>query len=151
MRGREPGTGWDAKDHETGKHNPSQVKERWNKLFVKTPQAQIRGYGHGKEDREKLKRVFSQINGYIISPRTSGLIRNSKNAKRPSTDNIEKFTDVITPELCACIMGFPKWYDFKGSKTDQYKQIGNSVCPPISRAIYKAILNPPHKEIGTLK
>jgi DNA (cytosine-5)-methyltransferase 1 len=119
------------------------------KKMLKTPIAQIRGYGHGKEDREKLKEMFTELGGMFPTPVTTGNDRDHStkagglNTYSTVRKKIEKFTDVITPELCAWIMGFPSWYKFLGSKTQQYKQIGNAVCPPISKAIYDAILNPP--------
>ena len=45
-----------------------------------------------------------------------------------------------TIEECRDIMGFPKEYFFSGSKTDQYIQIGNAVCPPMAKAIAEGIL-----------
>lgn len=38
------------------------------------------------------------------------------------------------------LMGFPDDYVFVGRKTDQIKQIGNAVCPPVAKAIAEAIL-----------
>ena len=39
------------------------------------------------------------------------------------------------------LMGFPGEYEFKGSLNNQQKQLGNAVCPPISKEIAEAILN----------
>jgi len=44
-------------------------------------------------------------------------------------------------KMCAHVMGFPDNYKFFGTKKDRYIQIGNAVCPPISRAINQAIEN----------
>lgn len=41
----------------------------------------------------------------------------------------------------ACFMGFPINYQFKGTKTNKHKQIGNAVCVPLSYNIGKAIMN----------
>lgn len=41
---------------------------------------------------------------------------------------------------CGTLMGFPDTFVWTGSKTSQYKQCGNAVCPPVSFAIAKAIL-----------
>jgi DNA (cytosine-5)-methyltransferase 1 len=49
------------------------------------------------------------------------------------------FPNTVTWEVCAFVMGFPETYTFAGSKREKYMQIGNAVCPPISRAIYQAI------------
>jgi DNA (cytosine-5)-methyltransferase 1 len=49
------------------------------------------------------------------------------------------FNDVITVDFYAAIMGFPDWYVFSGTKTEQYEQVGNAVCYPIAREIWNAI------------
>lgn len=45
-----------------------------------------------------------------------------------------------TLDECKSIMGFPKQYEFCGNKQDQYIQIGNAVCPPVSKAIAEGII-----------
>lgn len=45
----------------------------------------------------------------------------------------------ITIDEGKAIMGFPKDYKLTGSLSDKYKQLGNAVCPPVSRAIAQAI------------
>ena len=42
---------------------------------------------------------------------------------------------IMTIEQMKIIQGFPKSYIFSGNKTEQYKQIGNAVAPPVGRAI----------------
>lgn len=44
----------------------------------------------------------------------------------------------ITPRETAILMGFPSTFEFLGNDSTQYKQIGNAVCPPISRALARA-------------
>jgi len=46
-------------------------------------------------------------------------------------------------------MGFPEDYEFVGPKRYKYKQIGNAVCPPVSRAIAEAIRDRPDEVFDT--
>jgi site-specific DNA-cytosine methylase len=121
------------------------------KKLVKTPQAEIRGYGHGKEEREEIKKQYLELLEIMNRGETVPTPTQTDYKGRPKDEKYLKkksrvhyvFTQVITPELCSLIMGFPSFYEFLGSKTQQYRQIGNAVCPPIARAIYKAILKQP--------
>lgn len=133
--------------------------------LIATPKAEIRGYGHGKEARTKLKLQFIQLQkikkiyDYLKTFKGLGptcvtvgneVNKNSRfgglNVGFRVRERLEKFTDIITPSLCKWIMGFPDDYRFFGSKIQQYRMIGNAVCPPISRAIYQAILKQPTLE-----
>ena len=51
------------------------------------------------------------------------------------------FERKATLEECKSIIGFPEYYEFVGNKQDQYIQIGNAVCPPVSKAIAEGIMN----------
>lgn len=58
---------------------------------------------------------------------------------------LNRFADYLerkaTIDECMKEMGFPDNYFFFGTTKEQYIQIGNAVCPPVSRAIAEAIKN----------
>lgn len=49
-------------------------------------------------------------------------------------------TSLTTSEM-AIIQGFPSWFVFPCSVSEMQRLIGNSVCPPVAKAIAEAILN----------
>lgn len=46
----------------------------------------------------------------------------------------------ITVREAARLHGYPDWFSFYPSKWHAYRQIGNSVCPPVGRALGRALL-----------
>lgn len=47
----------------------------------------------------------------------------------------------ITAREAARLHGYPDWFRFYPAKWHAYRQIGNSVCPPVAREIGKQIVN----------
>lgn len=64
-------------------------------------------------------------------------------SSRKSRHKLNRFADYLdrkaTIDECRKEMGFPDDYLFFGTKKEQYIQIGNSVCPPVAKAIAEAI------------
>jgi DNA (cytosine-5)-methyltransferase 1 len=48
---------------------------------------------------------------------------------------------MLQPHELALAQGFPKGYQFTGTKTDQVKQIGNAVPRRLARALVAAVLS----------
>lgn len=48
---------------------------------------------------------------------------------------------VFTVEMMKDVMGIPKSYKILGAKANQYKQIGNAVCPPLAKSIALNLLS----------
>lgn len=53
---------------------------------------------------------------------------------------VPRFMRRITVSEAAALQGFPKEFEFCGSRCDKYKQIGNSVPPPLAYAVAKAVV-----------
>jgi len=55
--------------------------------------------------------------------------------KEISGVKVPSFMRRITVSEAAALQGFPKDFEFIGSRCDKYRQIGNSVPPPLAEAI----------------
>jgi len=53
------------------------------------------------------------------------------------TDTVRR----VTVSECAVLQGFPVDHPFQGNKTQQYRQVGNAVPPPVAEALGRAILS----------
>ena len=46
----------------------------------------------------------------------------------------------LTVQECAKLQAFPDDHPWQGTKTAQYRQIGNAVCPPMSEAVGRIVV-----------
>lgn len=91
---------------------------------------------YGKADRVS-KSIRLNPNGYCPTLRAgTGRDKGSYQAVRP-IHHIEP--RVITPREAARLQGFPDWFVFHSTKWHSFRQIGNSVSPLVSEAIFSKI------------
>lgn len=112
-----------------------------------------------RPNTEHLSRVHRQPNRIYSVEGTHPTIPSQETSGRffiyiPNEDRVRK----LTIDECYRIMGFPKNFKRHASKTEQYKQIGNSVAIPVINAIAKSIIEqklltngPQEKIIGDLR
>jgi hypothetical protein len=67
----------------------------------------------------------------------TGAERGSHTAPRPVHPHVPR---VITVREAARLHGYPDWFCFYPGKWHAYRQIGNSVCPPVARALGLALM-----------
>ena len=82
------------------------------------------------------ERIYS-INGHAITLSAYGGGVAGKTGAYLVNGNIRR----LTPRECARVQGFPEWFKIPVSKSQAYKQFGNSVSVPVIDAVFKQITN----------
>jgi DNA (cytosine-5)-methyltransferase 1 len=100
----------------------------------------INRYGalaYGQRDF-KTKSTKLDPNGYCPTLRAgTGSERGAFQAVRPIHF---KRPRVITPREAARLQGFPDWYQFDETIWHSFRQIGNSVSPPVAEFVFRKVL-----------
>lgn len=90
-------------------------------------------------DREPISR-FVRLHDQGIAPTLragSTPDRGSFSAPRPIHPMLPR---VISVREAARLQGFPDWFRFSAAKWHGFRQVGNSVCPPVARAVADTIV-----------
>jgi len=128
------------KDEYTLIENPIVQKES-GLMFVGYRNKAIRKAGV-RENTEHLSRVHKQPNRIYSVEGTHPTLPSQESSGRffiyfPDKDAVRK----LTIKECYRIMGFPENFKISESKSEAYKQVGNSVCVPMVTELATQILN----------
>lgn len=128
------------KDEYTLIENPVTQKES-GLIFIGHRNKAIRKAGV-RENTEHLSRVHKQPNRIYSVKGTHPTLPSQESSGRffiylPNKDAVRK----LTIKECYRIMGFPENFRISESKSEAYKQIGNSVCIPMVTELATQILN----------
>jgi len=82
------------------------------------------------------ERIYS-VNGHAITLSAYGGGAAGKTGAYSVNGKIRK----LSPRECARVQGYPEWFKIPVSKSQAYKQFGNSVAVPVVEAISKQILH----------
>lgn len=81
------------------------------------------------------ERIYS-VNGHAITLSAYGGGAAGKTGAYLVNGKIRR----LSPRECARVQGYPEWFKIPVSKSQAYKQFGNSVAVPVVEAIFKQIL-----------
>jgi DNA (cytosine-5)-methyltransferase 1 len=89
-------------------------------------------------DREPISRFVRLHPGGISPTLRAGSTpdRGSFSAPRPIHPIYDR---VISVREAARLQGFPDWFRFSSAKWHGFRQVGNSVCPPVARAVAEVL------------
>jgi len=93
------------------------------------------------------ERIYS-VNGHAITLSAYGGGAAGKTGAYLVNGKIRR----LSPRECARVQGFPEWFKIPVSKSQTYKQFGNSISVPVVESIYSQILKVLNSDkIGELK
>jgi len=104
-----------SKKHGGPDLGPSRAKKQWQELGVN---------GHRVANLDEIPGP-----GFTGVSRRDGTIR-------PGTENMP----LLTVPMAATIQGFPEYWEFVGSKTHAYRQVGNAFPPPVAQAVGEQLM-----------
>ncbi|MBN8870533.1 MAG: DNA cytosine methyltransferase [Solirubrobacterales bacterium] len=94
------------------------------------------GSGHWKIETEKTNRTGRPERRRPEGALTASQFRSSKHLER------------ITVQQATIIQGFRPDYPWQGSRNDRFRQIGNSVCPPVARHVLREAMRSSVQKAG---
>lgn len=94
-------------------------------------------YSHIKQGERCRKDHTDRID--MLKPSGTVLVGSSGGGGRPFIHPIEHRH--ITVREAARLQTFPDWFEFKGTGTAQYRQVGNAVAPLFAKALANSVYN----------
>ena len=114
------------------KRSPSMLTASLRTVHAKAVVERFAATSQG--DREPISRFIRLFDEGIAPTLRAGSTpdRGSFSAPRPIHPTLDR---VISVREAARLQGFPDWFRFSAAKWHGFRQVGNSVCPPVARAV----------------